>query len=382
MNDTSWDPSEIAEDAAEWFAVLETERPSEATRTVFVEWLIRSPVHIEEFLRVSALHSALSSELKANPDWLAEILTEVPGAGSNVVRMAGVDRVPVSRTRAGRPRHWVFWAAAAVLAVAVGIAGIVSLTGIFPLTSRVQTLATEVGEQRRVVLEDGSSVILNTDTELRVRMGRNQRRVELIRGEAIFDIEKDPDRPFRVVSDLAMVEAIGTRFVVHRQHRQTVVTVVEGRVLVEPMVGAEGEDSPPVVADPTVGLEPSGRISSTRVHRTERPVELGAGRQVTVAVGGTIAEPAAANVESAIAWTRGREIFDSDRLDEVVAVLNRYNKEQLVILDPTLSDRRISGIFNIDDPDAFLRLLSDLGEISVERDADGRRGIRHAPVSP
>lgn len=382
MNDRTVIPQEIAEDAAEWFARLETEPPSEATRVEFVQWLTRSPVHIEEFLRVSGLHFALSRELKSEPDLFGDVLAEANVAHDNVVRMTDVERPSIRRERNAARQVRLLWTAAAVLLGAAGIAAIVSLTGLLPTADRGERFTTTIGEQRRVVLPDGSGVYLNTGTEILVRMDDRLRRVDLIRGEAIFDVAKNPARPFRVVSGIAAVEAIGTRFNVYRQQERTVVTVVEGRVLVSPL--EEAVQSPLAVdaggrARPDRGpaISPG---ASDRV--TETGVVLNAGHKVTVMTDGTVAEPGPADVERATSWISGRMVFDSDTLATVVAEFNRYNTERLVIVDPELSDRRITGIFRVDAPESFLALLASLDRISVERSGDGTLKIRRTQESP
>jgi transmembrane sensor len=311
---------------------------------------------VEEFLRVSALHRALSRELKADPTWLADVLAEASTAPDNVVRISDAPE-PRVRTRAPR-RGAAFWAAAAAAVLAVAVGTLVGINSLSTVTGEGERYATEIGEQRRVVLPDGSGVQLNTDTELRLLFSEELRQVTLVRGEAIFDVEKDPARPFRVISGTAVVEAIGTRFNVYRKQDQIVVTVVEGRVAVSPAV-----DEPAGVAEEPVGGAPSSAV------------ELDAGTAVTVTEDGTFDEPAPADVERATSWTRRRMIFEDDTLDTVVTEFNRYNVDPIVVTDPTLGDRRITGIFNIDDPDAFVALLAGLDQIGVERRSDGSMAV-------
>jgi transmembrane sensor len=382
MNDRTVIPQQVADDAAEWFARLETERTSETTRRRFVDWLTRSPVHIEEFLRVSALHRALSRELKAQPDWLADVLADASMPPDNVVSMpdTGPSSQPTpAEAFSGRGRF--LWAAAAALLLAVGIGWMVRV-GLPPLTiGDERVVATDIGEQRRVVLADGSGVQLNTETEIRVQMGDRLRQVHLVRGEAIFDVEKDPTRPFRVDSGTAVVEAIGTRFNVYRKPDQTVVTVVEGRVAVSPTAEAPERPRRPQPEETQEKTdEPELTVPPRSIDVSEKPVELDAGQKVTVATDGTVAAPAPVDVDRATSWTRRRMVFDADTLDTVVAEFNRYNREPLVIADTSLSNRRITGVFNIDDPEAFLALLGDLEDIHIERGADGTRKIRWSEV--
>lgn len=380
MNDRTVIPQEISEEAAEWFARLETERPSEAVRADFARWLTRSPVHIEEFLRVSALHHALSRELKANPEQFADLLATSYDPDSNVVRMTDVGGASISREPRTARRARLLWAAAAVLLGAAVIATMASLAGLLPTGGRGERFTTIVGEQRHVMLPDGSSVELNTDTEIWVRMN-DIRRVELVRGEALFSVAKDAERPFRVLDGTTAVEAVGTRFNVYRQPQHTVVTVVEGRVLVSLL--EKPAPSPPVVgaadrAQPDRTAPLSADLSDLM---TERGVVLDAGHKVTVRTDGKVGELAPADVERATSWTRGRMVFDSDTLNTVVAEFNRYYGERLVIADPALGNRRITGVFRIDAPESFVALLSNLADISVERRGDGTLNIRRAQES-
>jgi transmembrane sensor len=378
MNDRTLIPQEISEDAADWFGRLQTGQPTETIRSEFVRWLTRSPVHVEEFLRVSALHRALSSELKADPKWLAGVLANPGAPGDNVVWMEDVRRPTEPEIRQESRRSRYHWKAVAGLLLAVGIGALVSITGLPTIPGRGERFATAVGEQRQVVLADGSSVLLNTDTEIRVRMSHELRHIELVRGEAIFDVAKDPVRPLRVLSGSAAVEAIGTRFVVYRQQQATVVTVVEGTVMVSPIERTSGDSprSAPDLAKQASRTSPAPDLEPTPASANGRALELQAGQRVTIAPDGTVAKPAAADVESVTSWARGRMVFDAATLETVVNELNRYSLEHLVILDAALNDRRISGVFKIGDPEAFITLLSELDEVTIEPGPDGRREIR------
>jgi len=382
MNDKTLVSQEVAEDAAEWFARLETERPSEKIRHEFVRWLTRSPVHVEEFLRVSALHRALSRELKAEPGWLADVLAEASSPADNVVRMADHEPPPPTERRTAPWHRRAFWAAAAMVVLAVGIGTLVGIKNLVPAGDGGELFATQIGEQRRVVLPDGSGVRLNTDTEILVTMSEELRQVTLVRGEAIFDVEKDPDRPFKVVSDTVLAEAIGTRFNVYRQQKQTVVTVLEGRVAVSSMAAAPPPPQEINLADDGGPEEPTASGDRPTPDVGSAPVELDAGHAVAVTKDGTVAQPAPVDLERATSWTRRRMVFDADTLDTVVTEFNRYNREPIVIADAALVDRRITGVFNIDDPAAFLALLTDLDDIRIEQGADGSREIHRAEATP
>jgi transmembrane sensor len=241
----------------------------------------------------------------------------------------------------------------------------------------VAQYATAVGEQRALVLDDGSLLQLNTNSAVTVRFSASAREIVLTGGEAMFDVRKDPARPFRVQSGQVRVEAIGTRFNVYRQAEETRVTVIEGRVTV---------DSPDAAASGQIGVSPDGQMSDRRRvgtdNTTNTTVELAAGEQLAIRRDGAIAErPAAVDTQRTIAWTQRRVVFDNDTLATVVAELNRYNRDKLLIDDNALRQRRISGIFTVDDPQDFAEVLASMTSIQVERRADGSVRIVRAETA-
>ena len=208
-------PIEITEAAGDWLDRLSAREASEADRLAFAEWVRTSPVHIAEFLRVSALHAELTGTLSGQEDWVSGLIDE---AGSAIVsfpdrgRVADVDpgddRTPGigSGPNPGSNRRTRWLSAAAVVAVVTAGA----FWALQPASAK--TIATELGEQRTVVLADGSTLQLNTDSIVLVSMGKALRQLELQRGELLVDVAKDSERKFRVRTDEAVVEAIGTRF--------------------------------------------------------------------------------------------------------------------------------------------------------------------------
>jgi transmembrane sensor len=211
------------------------------------------------------------------------------------------------------------------------------------------TYATGVGEQRLLVLDDGSRVRLNTDSRIRVRFRRAARDVDLVRGEAFFEVAHNAARPFVVHADGAQVRALGTRFDVRRDPAAVRVTLLEGQVR---------------VTDGTAGPA-----------RTLAP-----GQQVTASRGG-LSPPAPANAGAETAWTAGRLEFHDARLADAVAEVNRYS-ERKIVLDgpPALADRRVSGVFDTGDSPAFVAAVRTLFGLRTARGADG--AIRLSPAAP
>ena len=164
-------------------------------------------------------------------------------------------------------------------------------------------------------------------------------------------IDKDPDRPFRVRTDNATVEAIGTRFNVYRRDDATEVTVIEGRVQVD------------------------WQTSLVEDNASSRYLELGAGGKTVVSEHQAMPTVSPANVERATAWTERRLDFDGETVAAVVAEFNRYNRSPIVIDDPGLAERRITGVFDVNDPGAFVALLGGLNAIEIEVTGEGHQAI-------
>lgn len=343
----------IAEQAADWYLRVEEDgRVPLAERDAFVRWLRASPAHVEEFMRVGAVHRQVAAlDVTDLPD-VREALRD---AAANVVNLESVAVRARGRAIPGGPRrHAWYWPAAASAAV------VAVITGWLAWTLGLQTehdspavrdlYETALGEQRSVLLSDGSIVELNTRSVLRVMYSDAERRVALLAGEAVFDVTEDPDRPFRVDAGTTIVEAIGTRFNVYRQGEQTIVTVVEGLVAVKPSEAAT-----------------TSSFQSAAGDTATLPVfELAPGDQVAIPAAGEVAAPTAVDADKALAWTERRLVFDGDSLATVARELNRYNREQLVIADAVLAEQPISGVFDANDPATLLNFLETVGGFRVE----------------
>lgn len=338
----------IVREANEWLVRLQDPESTTADQDVFGRWLRQSPVHVREYLRAEAVWSAMESVDRRRRHDVDALLQDEDG---NVVRMelnSGEKREPRMRRR-----RWIASAAAAGIAALALVGG-----GIRYWSSDTASYATGVGEQRRLVLDDGSIVDMNTRTELAVRMDDTGRYVELREGEALFEVARDASRPFVVDGELATVRALGTQFNVYRQTDQILVTVIEGRVAVE---------------NRDVARRAAGDVGGIR-SVDEEPVELAAGHQARISPRIPILK-ALANVEPAVAWRERRLIFDGQPLSEVVREFNRYNRRQLVIDHPDLADRRISGVFDADQPDALVRFLQQNMPIEARTEGSNRLAI-------
>lgn len=215
----------IQAEAGEWILRLDEAPLDAATRRQLLAWLKTSPRHIDEFLLASAVWHELDAIDADKRIDVAELLAE---ADHNVVPLSGdtVGDQNLAPTPATTRRRWLFGIAASITAA-------LGLSLFFALHGPVERYETSLGQQTLFTLDDGSVVHLNTQSVLTVRMTDSSRNLELTRGEAMFEVAKDPTRPFRVTSGGVLVEAIGTRFNVYRRDDGVQVTVVEGEVKVE-----------------------------------------------------------------------------------------------------------------------------------------------------
>ncbi len=241
-------------------------------------------------------------------------------------------------------RPWLLASVAASLMVAI-----VYLWGMHTPGGPV-TFSTSIGGFQRIVLEDRSVIVLNTDSEVRVALTPHLRRVELVRGEAIFEVAHDALRPFIVSAGRTAVRAVGTRFDVRRLGDSVEVTVDEGKVAVgEPsLLGSKGDLL--TFRVPLIAAGQSALASGDGVQLKQIPTR---------------------EMARKLAWQNQMLEFDSDTLADVAAQFNRYNARQLVITDPSLATLRIGGFFRPTNLDAFIKVLqSDFG---IRVNPDGNR---------
>ena len=351
-NHTSSDsaaPAAAARAAAEWLVILSDPECTYEERLDFIAWLRRSNLHVEEFLRVSQLTQELAGSKSWPQDSITELIEKACAIDSNrVTRLV----TPTERSGAPRPaaaggRRIVQRALAATIVIL--ISGV--LIAMFDWGSK--TYITNVGEMRSITLEDGSVVELNTRSRLRARFTAAERDVQLLTGEAIFRVAKNPHRPFRVWSGETEIVAVGTEFNVDAHNSSTVVTVLEGRVRVSNSMSSA-----------------SGRSTGSTQPAT-RPIELASGEQAVVAEYDPPRRVPVADTKRATAWTERRLIFEETTLTEVAAEFARYNEKSIHILGEPLASQRITGIFNATDQASFVEFLRTHADVRVHEDVRG-----------
>jgi transmembrane sensor len=202
-----------------------------------------------------------------------------------------------------------------------------------PASALVRDASTEIGERSFLVLPDGSKVTLNTASAVHADFTGQERRVTLVRGEAYFNVAKDPTRPFIVSAGPRQIIAVGTAFDVRLQDRQMKVTLVEGKVRVV-------------------------RTLDQVQHRTAVMLEAGS---ALVASEDGVDHVERLDTARVTSWRSGKLVFDGERLADVVAEMNRYSREKLEIADPALEERKVSGVFEPTNVSAFAKAIESYG---------------------
>ncbi|WP_019465400.1 FecR family protein [Dyella japonica] len=339
----------ITEQAVSWY--IEQQEPlSERRRVAFLEWLRASPRHVAEYLAVAQMHGDLRAAAALKTITTDE-LVEQASSNNPVVMFPHMDRAmhepPAPRT--GRAHRVV----AGLVAVAAAVA--VAWLGVGPWRSAhgyvEQSYAADAAAVRSVALPDGTLVQMERGSVIDVHFDGRLRRIEVVRGNALFDVGKDADRPMLVNVGGHILQDIGTVFDVRRDVHGDTLTVISGRVRV-----LNAPDTPLAAFDFSL-LE------------GEAVADLTAGQQIslgTASVG--VKEPA--QIARTTAWLPADIRFQHETIGNVARRFNAYTSRPLVIENEDIAQERISGIFHADNPQAFAAYLATLPDVRVIEERD------------
>jgi transmembrane sensor len=355
---------QIAAEAADWFLQFRERTALEPDHQGFSEWLLLSPAHVEEYLHVSCAWSLVNVDAAGGLETAALIAAaKAHHEANNVVALPSRfgRRLPPAGSESGRVPAGRGWRAAALVAsLVLGI----TLWVTYLNWQSPMTIQTVVGEQSSFTLQDGSVLFLNTDSKVRIGWLPAERHIELVRGEARFKVAKDASRPFTVATTAAAVRALGTVFNVRAEPLGTQVAVLEGQVEVT-VAPARG---------PEFGTPVTANEGFAAVHPPVERVRLAAGERAAVTSHG-IQTNTGPTIEAVMAWTERRLVFRDQALDAVVREFNRYRTHPLVLDDPGLASLRISGVFDLSDPESLIAYLGTYEAVQVDRRSDGSQHL-------
>jgi len=207
-----------------------------------------------------------------------------------------------------------------------------------------QQFSTKLGEQASFSLPDGSLVQLNTNSLLTISFSDGHRQLNLIKGEALFDVAKDKSRPFSVSSGQQSFTALGTIFNVQKNdndHLELIVT--EGRVLI-----ADSNESLPAL---------TRKIAYSTQQEDDNIIVAGEKSVIFNNTQLPISKVSSEILSQELAWQKGMLIFDGEELSDALREINRYSDVRLIIEDKNLANIKVSGYFKTGD---FQNLLESL----------------------
>ncbi|PLP96896.1 FecR domain-containing protein [Cupriavidus pauculus] len=302
---------EVAHAAVEWLVTLQGGDADDATRAAWRRWLDQHPEHARAWAQIEAVNARLRGV--ASP------------LASAVANAALTPPQSASRRQAVR--------ALATLFVGGGAAWMTREHA--PLQGWLADAHTAVGAQRRLTLDDGTHVQLNTDTAIDIAFSATERRVVLKRGEIQIETARDTasaPRPFIVATQAATLRPLGTRFAVRHLTDAGWIGVTEGAVSVRP---AEAIAAERVIM--------AGHAAHFTAESVDAPAPLS---------------------DTATAWTEGMLVAADMRLDAFLADVDRYRPGHLRC-DPTIATLRVSGTFPVADTDRILDALRSMLPVRV-----------------
>jgi transmembrane sensor len=323
---------DIEAEAASWLTVLGRECVAEADIYEFNQWLNQSDRHRVVFKELAALWDDL------------EVLKEL----DDIAESATAEIEPV------RPvwQRWQWMSIAASFVIAVMVAGLF-YTQLEDYEPESGSYITQVGEQRTLRLSDNSLIQMNTDTRVKVNYTKANRTIELLQGEAHFDVAKNKQRPFYVYVGGGLVHAVGTAFTVRlRVDDEVEVTVEEGRVALVPLNKSEFN-----------ALDRS-QIEATKKPLTELTVGQSAvfGKRVE-----QIEHMQPTELNRKLSWRQGMLAYSDQPLLDVVDDVSRYTDVTIEITDPKLRALPIAGYFKVGEIEGLLDSLELTFGLHVER---------------
>lgn len=355
--------SPLESEAWDWIIRLDADEPLSAReKSKLTDWLARSPAHIEQLRSL-------------NEFWANAVLVELmPHHNASAVKR----EKPKTSFSFMRPVY------AFSLALMLSIAGMAVWLQT-PLNdkstvaaSRVtHTYQTMVGEQKTIDLADGSTVLLNADSQLVVSLSKATRDIWLQKGEAHFDVAKDKARPFNVYATNGRVQAVGTAFSVDVADESLEVLVTEGRIklgFIEPEVA--NAELGTVFMDGSVAnqaysqkLEDVAYMSAGEYINVDSIADMATAR---VDVTRQLRHLSPSEISAKEAWKSGEIMFNGESLKEVVKQLKRYNTTDIVITDPSIAELTIGGRFKWNHLDSLMQNLELNFNLEVRKTDDGK----------
>ena len=377
------DQKAIEEQAVNWLIKLDgATTPSKQDLQDLTEWLSRSPAHRRELNSLNAF-------------WGNQVLTELMVPLSNKPSASHM-RNNISSLATWLKRRWLHSSTLVRTSVTAALATTtlaISLSLLLlpaPIDSTNGLYVTAVGQQQSLQLADGSTVQLNTNSQVKVEYNQGYRNIHLLQGQAYFEVAKNTEHPFRVYAGNGRVQALGTAFTLYLQDSSLNVLVTEGKVALASMGSIDIPSSLSVPLTTASTTEASASMAANQTAVTDNtqvsqvdPYVNSSSKQVgTLNAGQTITFRLAQQGDSPInpiqavareeldrrqSWREGLLVFAGEPLEKVVDEISRYTTVSIEIVDPEVRDLQIGGRFKVGDLDNMFKALEANFGLKVTR---------------
>lgn len=298
---------------------------------------------LRSWLKADAENQRIYVEMKQ----LWQRIGDIPGLAPSPLEGAN-DNLHDDRSTWPLPRGW-----RRAMAMAGGAAA-AAVAAIFIFASPAQKplhLTTGLAQIKKVELEDGSVVTLAPMSEIEVVFADGERRTSLSKGEAFFEVAKDPKRPFLVRTRTSSIKVVGTQFNIRDGTDLTQVGVVEGVVEIRSGDGSKYSEN----------LRTLRRGQAAEVQLAEN------GRAI-------VSPPGSLDGMAGLAggWKDGWLAYNNARLSDIISDANRYYAPGIVFSDPKIRDMRYTVSFRSNEISKFIRTLGSSDSIQIDKYKNGK----------
>ncbi len=351
---------------------------SDAIEAVAAAWLARQDGEAWTADDDQALHAWLNHHTAHRVAWLrlhaawqrADQMRSLPTLARSEVRSEAGIPAPVSAPASGHarshaaawtaPRRATRWAGLVMAAALLLGGGLLWRAAVF--TNGEERYATSVGGVEAITLADGSRVTLNTRTRARALINEQERKVWLEEGEAFFEVQPDPARPFVVAAGNDRITVLGTKFSVRHEGNRTQVTVLEGRVRLD-----RGDTGKADVKTPARAAAPAEPPQANHDVAAVPTLMASNDAAISQAGGVLVMNKTPEQVQQHLSWRQGRLAFDQMTLAEIASEFNRYNRRPMVV-EGAAAELRLGGSFDAHNAEGFARLMHEGFGLKVDVD--------------
>ena len=312
--------SKLSEIAAKWFIRMQEASPDSPERSCFEAWLMQNPSHQQEYASISQAWNGIDSMDELKKLAHAKHTIHVSKKNKRVKAIKQAMRVISASfvfAIVGAISHQQYhqWQAAPTLQM---------------------TRQSQTGQIITQALEDGSEVMLNANSQIQVTYYRHQRHIDLLKGEAIFNVQKDPNRPFIVETNSAKISVLGTRFAVNKLSKLVRVSVDHGKVKVE-----------------------SKENASQLILQNGQVAEILSGQAV---------QKKSTSAADYFKFAQGAVVFNQADITEIAEVISRYRQKPVAVSGNTPD--KISAVFAVKDTETFINTLPKIANITIKQHAN------------